>query len=160
MAEFNLLGKSNFPIVNEATLDEVLFTFLLLLGLKVCGVGGVTLLTVTVLALNDVIILSLLHHDDLVNAPLSSCSDGPNVQSYILTSAPLASIACGHRLGFVTMRMIMIMVMLMSTVVSSLTVLLVEWKCSPQVLALSLSINGVCTSGCQDKEAKLKKEIY
>merc|ERR1712098_89113 len=72
VAEFDLLGGSNLPVVNEAVLDEVLLALLLLLGLEVSGVGGVALLGVAMLALNDIIVLGLLNHHNLVDTPLTS----------------------------------------------------------------------------------------
>jgi len=92
VAELNLFLRGDLPVVNEAVLDEVLLTLFLLLRLKVSGVSGVTLLAVAMLALNDIIILSLFNHDNLVNAPLSSSSNGSNVQGYIILTAPLTSI--------------------------------------------------------------------
>jgi len=92
VAELDGLIRGNLLVVNEAVLDEVLLTLLLLLRLEVSGVGGVALLAVAVLALNDIIILSLFNHDNLVNAPLSSSSNGSNVQGYIILTAPLTSI--------------------------------------------------------------------
>jgi len=70
--------RRNLLVFNEATLDKVLLALLLLLGLKVSGVGGVTLLTVAVLAGDNVVILSLLNHFNLVNATLSSSSNTAN----------------------------------------------------------------------------------
>merc|ERR1719334_1164922 len=92
VAELDGLIRGNLLVFNEAVLDEVLLTLLFLLRLKVSGVGGVALLAVAVLALNDIIILSLFNHDNLVNAPLSSSSNGSNVQGYIILTAPLTSI--------------------------------------------------------------------
>merc|ERR1719513_392264 len=44
------------------------------------------------LALNDIVVLSLLNHDNLVNAPLSSSSNGSNVQRDIVLTVALTSI--------------------------------------------------------------------
>jgi len=92
VAELDGLIRGNLLVVNEAVLDEVLLTLLLLLRLEVSGVSGVALLAVAMLALNDIIIFGLLNHDNLVNAPLSSSSNGSNVQGYIILTAPLTSI--------------------------------------------------------------------
>merc|ERR1719295_1969787 len=99
VAKFNLLIRGNLLVVNEAVLDEVLLTLLLLLRLEVSGVSGVALLTVAVLALNDIIIFGLLNHDNLVNAPLSSSSNGSNVQGYIILTVArttLARVSCRY----------------------------------------------------------------
>merc|ERR1719513_485967 len=38
------------------------------------------------LALNDIVVLSLLNHDNLVNTPLSCSGNGSNVQSDIVAT--------------------------------------------------------------------------
>merc|ERR1711936_898535 len=48
--------------------------------------GGVALLGVAMLALDDIIVLSLLNHDNLVNATLTSGSNGSNVQGDVITA--------------------------------------------------------------------------
>jgi len=116
-----LLGSllnSNLLVLNEAALFEVLAAFFLLLGLKVSGVGGVALLGVAMLALNVVIVLGLLNHDNLVDATLTSSSDGTNVQvnvvSLALTRSPGIKV---HRLIMVGVVVIMvIMVIVIATV--------------------------------------------
>merc|ERR1712045_393891 len=86
VAELDWLLRGNLFVFNKAAFDEVLFTLLLLLRLKVSGVSGVALLAVAVLALNDIIIFSFFNHDNLVNAPLSSSSNGSNVKSNFITT--------------------------------------------------------------------------
>jgi len=92
VAELDLLSGGNLPVVDEALLDEVLLALLLLLGLKVSGVGGVALLGVAMLALNDIVVLGLLNHHNLVDTPLTSGSNGSNVQWHVfgtsLTGCP------------------------------------------------------------------------
>ena len=58
-------------VLNEARLPEVLLALLLLLGVVVGDVGGVTSLVVAVVTLDHVIVLSLLNHLDLVNTSLA-----------------------------------------------------------------------------------------
>jgi len=72
VARLDLLFGGNLLVFDEAVLDKVLLALFLLLWLKVSGVGSVTLLTVAVLAFNDVIVLGLLNHDNLVDASFSS----------------------------------------------------------------------------------------
>jgi len=99
VAKFNLLIRRNLLVVNEAVLDEVLLTLFLLLRLKVSGVSGVALLAVAMLALDNIIIFSLLNHDDLVDTPLSSSSNGSNVQGYIILTVArttLARVSCRY----------------------------------------------------------------
>jgi len=117
-ALLDLLLTSHLFVLNEAALFEVLAAFFLLLGLKVSGVGGVALLGVAMLALNVVIVLGLLNHDNLVDATLTSSSDGTNVQvnvvSLALTRSPGIKV---HRLIMVGVVVIMvIMVIVIATV--------------------------------------------
>merc|ERR1719474_788361 len=66
------------PCTSQSLTRGVLHTFLLLLRLVVGYIGGVAPPVIGVVTLDNFIILSLLHHLDLVNAPLSistrSCS--------------------------------------------------------------------------------------
>jgi len=87
VAKLDWLLRGNLFVFNKAAFDEVLFTLLLLLRLKVSSVSGVALLAVAVLALDDIIIFSFFNHDNLVNAPLSSSSNGSNVKSNLITTS-------------------------------------------------------------------------
>jgi len=128
VAELNFLLRGYLSVVNETVLDEVLLTLLLLLWLKVSGVGCVALLAVTVFALDDIIVLSLFYHDHLVDTSLASSSNGPNVKVNI-TSALTRSTGID---SLVSMGMLMVMVM--SGMLCSLAIALVEWESSPQIL--------------------------
>jgi len=130
VAEFNLLSGGNLPVVDEAVLDEVLLALLLLLGLEVGGVGGVALLGVAMLALDDIIVLGLLNHHDLVDTPLASGSNGPNVQGDIIATTLTRTTGIDGLVLVMSMLMVV-----MSSVGGGATVLLVEWESSPQVLA-------------------------
>jgi len=132
VAEFNLLLRGNLSVINEAALDEVLLALFLLLGLKVSGVGGVTLLGVAVFALNDIVVLSLLNHDYLVYAPLTSSGNGSNVQSNIITTSLTRSTGINSLVG---MGVLMLVVIIMGSMACSSAILLVEGESSPQVLA-------------------------
>merc|ERR1711872_215657 len=70
-AHLHGLIEGNLLVVDETVLSEVLLTFLLLLRLVVGHIGGVAPPVVRVVTLDNLIIFSLLHHLDLVNAPLS-----------------------------------------------------------------------------------------
>ena len=65
VAELDLLIKGDLLVLDETVLDEVLFTLLFLLRLKVGGVGGVAPLRIAVLALDHIVILSFLNHHNL-----------------------------------------------------------------------------------------------
>ena len=84
-AFFHFLFRGNLLVLNEAVLPKCFITLLCLLWLKVSGVGGVALLAIGVLALNDVIVFGLLNHDNLVNAPLSGSSNGSDVKCYFVS---------------------------------------------------------------------------
>merc|ERR1711931_328800 len=121
-----------------AVLDEVLLAFLLLLGLEVSGVSGVALLGVAMLALDDVIILSLLNHHNLVDTPLTGSSNGSNVQGNIATS-----LTGGTGINsLVGMSVLMFVVVIMSGMAGSLAITLVEWEGSPQVLSSPVGTGG------------------
>jgi len=138
VAEINLLLRGNLSVINEAALDEVLLALFLLLGLKVRGVGGVTLLGVAVFALNDIVVLSLLNHNDLVDTPLTRGGNGSNVQGDIITPSLTGSTGINSIVSMgVLMGMIMLVVVLMGGVTGSISIALVEGKGSPQVLALA-----------------------
>merc|ERR1712212_451291 len=70
-AHLHSLIEGNLLVVDEAVLSEVLLTFLLLLRLVVGHIGGVAPSVIGMVTLDNLIIFSLLHHLDLVNAPLS-----------------------------------------------------------------------------------------
>merc|ERR1719308_417170 len=158
VAEFNLLSGGNLPVVNEAVLDEVLLALLLLLGLKVSGVGGVALLGVAVLALNDIVVLSLLNHHNLVDTPLASSGDGSNVQGNIIATSLTGTTGID---GIVSMGMLMSVLMVaMSSMAGSLTIALVEWECSPQVLAPPVGSSGGGATGQKKHEAEAEKAVH
>ncbi len=92
VAEPDGLIKGHLLVFDEAALLEVLITLLLLLRLKVGGVGGVAPLGVAVVALDVVIVLGLLHHDNLVNAALSGGGDGANVKLDIVLGLAAAAL--------------------------------------------------------------------
>jgi len=114
VTELNFFVRCDFLVFNEAALDEVFLTFLFLLRLKVSCVSRVTLLAVGVLALNNIIIFSLLNHDNLVNTPLSSSSDRPNVKGDIVSATPLTGAT--SRDIFMSMGMIIMVSMVMMMV--------------------------------------------
>jgi len=148
VAELNLLGFSNLLVIDEAVLDEVLLALLLLLGLEVGGVGGVALLGVAMLALDDIIVLGFLNHHNLVDTPLTGSGNGSNVQGNIITAA----ITLTRVTGVVSLSsMGLVVMMVMSGVAGSLTVALVEGEGCPQVLALPI---GACSRGTAGKQGK------
>jgi len=139
VAEFNLLLRSNLPVVNETVFDEVLLALLLLLGLKVSGVGCVALLGVAMFALNDIIVLSLLNHHNLIDTPLSGSSDGSDVQGNIIPTSLTRPTGINSLVG---MSMLMFVVTMSSSMAGSLAIALVEWESSSQVFASPVGPGG------------------
>jgi len=157
VAELNLLLGGNLPVVNEAVLDEVLLAFLLLLGLEVSGVGGVALLAVAMLALNDIVVLGLLNHHDLVDTPLSGSGNGSNVQGDIISTSLTRSTGI-HSL--VSMSMIVGMIVGVIGMASGITVALVEGEGSPQVLSSPVGTAGSSTGGKEGKQAQTFESVH
>jgi len=135
VAELDLLSGGNLPVVDEALLDEVLLALLLLLGLEVSGVGGVALLGVAVLALNDIVVLGLLDHHDLVDTPLAGGGNGSNVQGNIIATSLTGTTSIK---SIVSMSMLVLVMVFMGSVTSSIAIALIEGESSPQVLAGSV----------------------
>merc|ERR1712008_335529 len=70
-ADLNSLIESNGLVFDETVLSVVLLALLLLLGLVVGDIGGVTSLVIRVITLHNIIILSLLNHLNFVNTSLA-----------------------------------------------------------------------------------------
>lgn len=92
VAELDLLVEGDLLVLDETVLDEVLLALLLLLRLEVGGVGGVASLAVAVLALDDIIVLGLLNHDDLVDTTLTGGGNGSDVEGEVVLSGTLTGI--------------------------------------------------------------------
>jgi len=100
VAELDLLVEGDLLVLDEAVLDEVFLALFLLLGLEVGGVGGVASLAVAVLALDDVIVLGLLDHHDLVDTPLAGSGDGADVERDVALAGSLTGVTgCGGNGG-------------------------------------------------------------
>jgi len=69
--DLNSLIKGNLLIINETVLSEVLLTLFLLLRLIVGDIGGMTPTVIAMVTLNNLIILSLFNHLNLVNTTLA-----------------------------------------------------------------------------------------
>merc|ERR1739838_401448 len=115
-ADLNSLIESDFLVFNETVLPVVLLTLLLLLGLVVGDIGGVTSLVIRVITLNNIIILSLLNHLHLVNTSLaistrSSSSYSSKADISVITSLTLGTTT--NRLGRSSLMMIVMVTMMM-----------------------------------------------
>jgi len=136
VTELNLLLGGDGLVLNEAVLPEVLLALLFLLRLEVGGVGGVALLGVAMLALNDIVILGLLNHHDLIDTPLTGSGNRSNVQGDIIT-ATLTGATGGQGSLWCVGSMISVVIM-MSVLGGGTSIGLVKGESSPQVLALSV----------------------
>merc|ERR1719308_596322 len=98
-AHLHGLVESNLLVVDEAVLPEVLLALLLLLGLVVGHIGGVTPPVVGVVALHNFIILSLLNHLDLINTPLaiSTRSSSSNSTETDISSITALTVSTGNQ---------------------------------------------------------------
>merc|ERR1719309_26974 len=91
--------EGNLLVVDEAVLSEVLLALLLLLGLVVGDIGGVASPVVRVVALDNLIVLSLFYHLDLVDTPFAISSRGSSsngAEADVITSL---TIATGNEVG-------------------------------------------------------------
>jgi len=86
VAEFDGLFEGNLLVFDEARFLEVLLAFLFLLRLEVGGVSGVATLGVGVMALNLLVVFSLLNHDNLVDTTLASGGDSADAQVEVTVS--------------------------------------------------------------------------
>merc|ERR1712121_187087 len=148
VAEFNLLSGGNLLVIDEAALHKVLLALLLLLGLEVSGVGGVALLGVAMLALDDIIVLGLLNHHNLVDTPLAGSGNGSDVQGDIITASLTGSTGIDSLVSVVVGMVVVVVVGGVASVTASS---LVKGEGSPQVLAGPV---GTCSSGTAGKEGE------
>merc|ERR1712180_46926 len=93
-ADLSGLVEGDLLVLDEAALPEVLITVLLLLGLILGHVGGVTPTVIGVVTLDNLVILGLLDHLHLVDAPLAIVarpggSHGREAHVSVITSLPL-----------------------------------------------------------------------
>merc|ERR1719283_118001 len=97
-AHLHGLIEGNLLVVDEAVLSEVLLALLLLLGLVVGHIGGVAPPVVRVVTLDNLIILGLLHHLNLVNAPLaiSARSSGSNSTKADISTIIALTVSTGN----------------------------------------------------------------
>jgi len=170
VAKLDCLITGNFLVFNETRLGEGLFAFLLLLGLKVSGVGGMAFFTITMLASNGIIILGLFHHHHLVDATLPSGRDGPDVQGHLLFTTlslgPGAEVSPGHGKGLSLVGSMMTMVVIMVSMVvisreGPVASVAVEGEDIQEILALALVLscqNG--RAGYQGQDKELCKTVH
>lgn len=118
VAEPDGLLEGNLLVLDEARLLEVLVTLLLLLGLEVSGVGGVAPLRVAMVALNLLVVLGLLNHDDLVDTTLSSGGNGADVEGgAIIRALPVVAAESGPPLAGGAVGLLVVLVVVMVVVV-------------------------------------------
>merc|ERR1719334_260884 len=117
-ADVGCLVEGDLFVLDETVLPEVLLALLLLLGLVVGHVGGVTPSVVGVVALHHIVVLCLLHHLHLVNTPLtvstrSSSCYSTKVYCYIISLTISTAVKRG---GSVVVVMEFVVLMCLRTV--------------------------------------------
>jgi len=122
-ADLNSLGDGLGLVLDEAALPEVFITFFLLLRLIVGHVGCVTSLVVGVVTLDNLVILNLLNHLNLVNTTFATILRSSSNISKADTTLRLASywdwkIAAGLTGCGCGMFGMMVMMSMFSTMVS------------------------------------------
>jgi len=123
-ANLNSLGDGLGLVLDEAALPEVFVTFFLLLRLIVGHIGGVTSLVVGVVTLDNLVILNLLNHLNLVNTTFATILRSSSNISKADTTLGLASywdwkIAAGLTgCGCGMFGMMFMMISMFSTMVS------------------------------------------
>ena len=122
-ANLNSLGDSLGLVLDEAALPEVFVTFFLLLRLIVGHIGGVTSLVEGEVTLDNLVILNLLNHLNLVNATFATILRSSSNISKADTTLGLASywdwkIAAGLTGCGCGMFSMMVMMSMFSTMVS------------------------------------------
>merc|ERR1719393_86144 len=94
--------------------SEVLFALLLLLRLVVCDIGGVASLVIGVITLNNIIVLSLFNHLNLVNTSLAiSTSYSSKAHISVFTTLTLGTTSKSLRRSSLMMLFMVSMMMMM-----------------------------------------------
>jgi len=139
--KLDLLFRGALLVLNETPLLKSLVTFLLLLWLEIRSISKMTLLAVTVLAVNLVIVLGLFYHDNLVYAPFSGGSDGSDVERNVISTAlpgksavvnQLWRRAENRRWGWSQCSVIVIVIVGVIVSVALSSVVAVEWESVPE----------------------------
>jgi len=140
-ADLNSLVESDLLVLNETALSEVLLTLLLLLGLVVGDIGGVTSLVIRVITLHNIIILGFLNHLYFVNTSLaiSTGSSSSNSWETDISIITLTSKTTINILGWVMSVVISMVTMvfsmggMISMISMSMSISIrIEWKCIHQ----------------------------
>merc|ERR1712203_752066 len=114
-ADLGSLVEGDLLVLDETALPEILFAVLLLLGLIVRHIGGVTPPVIGVVALDDVVVLSLLNHLDLVDTSLavssrSSSSNSGEAHVSVVSLTLGTSLKGLDRLAFMVFSMVAVMI--------------------------------------------------
>merc|ERR1719239_727344 len=124
-ADLSSLVEGNLLVLDETALPEVLFAVLLLLGLVVGDIGGVAPPIVRVVALDNIVVLGLFDHLDLVNTPLavSTRSSGCNGREAHISVVSLTLGSCLELDRWVASIMVTLMVTLVVTMMGISTLI-------------------------------------
>merc|ERR1711970_583595 len=113
------------------------------------------------LALDDIVILSLSYHHNLVDTPLTSSSDGSDVQGDVITASLTGSTGINSLMlmGMFVLVGVLVMVVV-GSVAGCLGIALVEGEGSPQVLPLPVRAGGGGTTGKQGKQGQTFESVH
>merc|ERR1712088_1208341 len=138
-ADLSSLIEGNLLVLDETVLPEVLLTLLLLLGLVLGDVGGVAPPVIGVVALDNIVVLGLFDHLDLVNTPLaiSTRTGSSNCREAHISVVSLTLSTGLEGLDWLA-TMVLPMVTVVAFVMGSMVLALlgVEGECSEKVPAL------------------------
>ena len=84
VANLDGLVESDWLVLDVALFDKVFVAVFDLLGHVVGGVGGVAPLVVAVVALDRIVVHSLLNHHDFLDTPGSGGGHVPNVDGHVV----------------------------------------------------------------------------
>merc|ERR1712058_138020 len=160
--DLDSLIESNLLVFDETALSEVLLTLLLLLGLVVCDIGGVTSLVITMITLDNIIIFSFFDHLNLVNTSLSIRSRGSSSNiseawGSTFSSLTLSSLGKGSRCTAGISMISMIMVSMVVFIAVSIEREGVDERFSISGLSsqLSSSKDTLATNGNKEKQLSI-----
>merc|ERR1719495_1386259 len=113
------------------------------------------------LALNDIIVLGLLNHHDLVDTPLTSSSNGSDVQGDVITASLTGSTGINSLMLMGVFVLVGVLVMVVvGSVAGSLSIALVEGEGSPQVLPLPVGAGSGGTTSNQGKQGQTFESVH
>merc|ERR1712002_81363 len=144
-ADLSSLVEGNLLILDETVLPEVLFTVLLLLGLVVGDIGGVAPPVVGVVALDNIVVLGLLDHLNLIDTSLAVSTRTGSCNSRE-AHIGVVSLTLGTRLELYGRVASIVVTLTMVTMVTVNTLVRVERESIDKRSLISCSVSSESTS--------------